>query len=130
MQFKTLFAAALLAFSFPAFSDEIQLSQADLLGTWQIDKESVNRDGSAARGLNTQWTFRNDGTMEGVSQESDAHARVDSLRAVLNYSVEDGKLVKQAAPGRSKMETCVAVEKEGNNMVLQCRSVYFFMTKK
>ncbi|MGY6274357.1 lipocalin family protein [Methylomonas sp. MgM2] len=130
MQFKILTVATLLAFSFPAFSEEIQLSQADLLGTWQIDKESVNRDGSDARGLNTQWTFRQDGTMEGVSQESDAHARVDSLRAVLNYSVENGKLIKQAAPGRSKMETCAAVEKEGNKMVLQCRSVYFFMTKK
>lgn len=130
MQFKILSAVALLAFSFPVFSEEVQLSQSDLLGTWQIDKESLNSDGSKARGLNTQWTFRNDGTMEGVSQESDAHARIDSLRAVLNYSVEDGKLIKQAAPGRSKMETCVAVEKEGNSMVLKCRSVYFFMTKK
>jgi len=130
MQFKILSVVALLVFSFSAYSDEIQLSESDILGTWQIDKESVNRDGSDARGLNTQWTFRNDGTMEGVSQESDAHARIDSLRAVLNYSVENGKLIKQAAPGRSKMETCVAVEKEGNKMVLQCRSVYFFMTKK
>lgn len=130
MQFKIFSVVALLAFSFPAFSEEVRLSQSDLLGTWQIDKESVNSDGSNARGLNTQWTFREDGTMEGVSQESDAHARIDSLRAVLNYSVEDGKLIKQAAPGRSKMDTCVAVEKEGDKMVLKCRSVYFFMTKK
>jgi len=130
MQLKIFSVVALLAFSVPAFAEEIKLSESDILGTWQIDKESVNRDGSDARGLNTQWTFRNDGTMEGVSQESDAHARIDNLRAVLNYSVEDGKLVKQAAAGRSKMETCVAVEKEGNKMVLKCRSVYFFMTKK
>ena len=130
MQFKILSAVALLVFSFPAFSEEVRLSQSDILGTWQIDKESVNSDGSNARGLNTQWTFREDGTMEGVSHESDAHARIDNLRAVLNYSVEDGKLIKQAAPGRSKMDTCVAVEKEGDKMVLKCRSVYFFMTKK
>lgn len=130
MQFKIFSAAILFAFSVPAFSEEIQLTQSDLLGTWQIEKESVNRDGNNARGLNTQWTFRQDGTMEGISHESDAHARVESLRAVLNYSVENGKLIKQAAAGRSKMETCVAIEKEGNKMVLHCRSVYFFMTKK
>ncbi len=123
-------AIVLLFFSAPAFAEEIKLTQADLLGTWQIDKESVNSDGSNARGLNTQWTFKNDGTMEGVTEESEAHRRLDSLRAVLNYSIENGKLIKQAAPGRSKMETCTAIEKEGNKMVLKCQSVYFFMTKK
>ena len=129
MQFKKYSMLALLSLSFSAAA-EVQLSQADLLGTWQIDKESVNSDGSNARGLNTTWEFKQDGTMEGTSQESDAHARINQLRAVLNYSVEDGKLIKQAAPGRSKKETCVAIEKEGNKMVLKCQSIYFFMTKK
>ena len=106
------------------------MKQADLLGTWQIDKESLQNDGSKSRSLNSTWTFKNDGTIEGVSQESDAHARVDMLRATLNYSIEEGKLLKQAAPGRSKMETCVAIEKENNKMVLKCQTLYFFMTKK
>ena len=61
---------------------------------------------------------------------TEAHARVESLRAILNYSLEDGKLLKQAAPGRSKIETCVAIEKENNRMVLKCQAIYFFMTKK
>ena len=117
----------LLSFSSVA---EIALTQADLLGTWQIDKESIQSDGSKSRNLNSTWTFKNDGTMEGISQDSDAHARADTLRATLNYSMEDGKLVKQAAPGRSKMETCTAIEKESNKMVLHCQSLYFFMTKK
>lgn len=120
----------LLSVSFNAAAAEIPLTQADLLGTWQIEKESLNADGSGARGLNTTWSFRNDGTMEGISQENDAHARIDQLKAVLNYSVEDGKLKKQAAPGRSKMETCIATAKDGNKMVLKCQSIYFFMTKK
>ncbi len=108
----------------------MQLTKADILGTWQIDKESLNRDGTNARGLKTTWTFKDDGTMEGVSEENDASARVNQLRAVLNYSIDDGKLVKQAAAGRSKMETCVAVEKDGGKMILKCPAVYFFMTKK
>ena len=129
MRATIFFAPFLLLASFASFAD-VPLKQADLLGTWQIDKESLQNDGSKSRSLNSTWTFKNDGTIEGVSQESDAHARVDMLRATLNYSIEEGKLLKQAAPGRSKMETCVAIEKENNKMVLKCQTLYFFMTKK
>ncbi|MGR8981655.1 MAG: lipocalin family protein [Gammaproteobacteria bacterium] len=129
MRSNKFFVPALMFFSFSAVAD-VPLSQADLLGTWQIDKESLQRDGSKSRSLNSTWTFNNDGTMDGVSEDSDVHARAETIRASLNYSVEDGKLVKQAAPGRSKMETCTAVEKENNKMVLKCQDIYFFMTKK
>ena len=129
MHATIFFAPFLLLASFASLAD-VPLKQADLLGTWQIDKESLQNDGSKSRSLNSTWTFKNDGTIEGVSQESDAHARVDMLRATLNYSIEEGKLLKQAAPGRSKMETCVAIEKENNKMVLKCQTLYFFMTKK
>lgn len=130
MHSKQLAMAALMAFfSASSMADEA-LSKADLIGTWQIDKESVSADGSNARGLNTTWQFKDDGTMEGISQENDEHARINQLRAVLNYSVDNGKLIKQAAPGRSKTETCTAVEKSGSKMVLKCQSIYFFMTKK
>jgi hypothetical protein len=129
MQFTRLSVCALMFLSFSASAD-VPLTQSDLIGTWQIDKESVDREGSKSRSINTTWTFKTDGTLEGISQESDAHARIDHLRAVLNYSVQDGKLVKQAAPGRSKMETCTAIEKENDKMILKCQSIYFFMTKK
>ncbi len=129
MRATIFFAPFLLLASFASLAD-VPLKQTDLLGTWQIDKESLQNDGSKSRSLNSTWTFKNDGTIEGVSQESDAHARVDMLRATLNYSIEEGKLLKQAAPGRSKMETCVAIEKENNKMVLKCQTLYFFMTKK
>jgi hypothetical protein len=129
MRITNLFTAVLLLVSASAFAD-VPLNQSDILGTWQIDKESLQSDGSKSRSLNSTWTFKSDGTIEGISQESDAHARVESLRATLNYSLEDGKLLKQAAPGRSKIETCVAIEKENNRMVLKCQAIYFFMTKK
>lgn len=129
MQFKKLSALALLLLSFSATA-AVQLTKADVLGVWQIDKESSSSDGSKGRVSNTTWNFKEDGTIEGLTHESDAHARIENLRAVLNYSIENGKLVKQAAPGRSKMETCEAIEKEGNSMVLKCSTVYFFMTKK
>ncbi|MDD2660443.1 MAG: hypothetical protein PHY54_12320 [Methylococcales bacterium] len=129
MRSNIFFVLALMLFSFSAAA-EVPLTQADILGSWQIDKESLQSDGSKSRSINSTWTFKNDGTMEGVSQDSDAHARMDTLRASLNYSIEDGKIVKQAAPGRSKMETCAAVEKENDKMTLKCQAIYFFMTKK
>jgi hypothetical protein len=129
MQFNRFSVCALMLLSFSASAD-VPLTQSDLIGSWQIDKESVDREGTKSQSLNTVWTFKTDGTLEGISQESDAHARINQLRAVLNYSVQDGKLVKQAAPGRSRMETCTAIEKENDKMILKCQSTYFFMTKK
>jgi len=117
----------MLAFSAQA---ETPLTQADILGSWSVDKESINRDGSAYKKLDTTWIFKNDGTMVGISVDSQAHARVGKFRAVLKYRIEDGKLIKQASPGRSKEETCIAIEKEGQKMILKCRNIYFFMTKK
>ncbi|WP_446811190.1 lipocalin family protein [Methylomonas sp. 2BW1-5-20] len=129
MQLIKLPAIALLFVSFTAAA-EVQLTKAEILGIWQIDKESNTSDGSKARSSNTTWTFKEDGTIEGMTHENDSHARIDQMRAVLNYSVEGGKIVKQAAPGRSKMETCEALEKTGSTMVLKCQTVYFFMSKK
>lgn len=129
MQITKLSFLGLMLLSFSAAA-EVKLTQAELIGTWQINKESTNSDGSNARTSNSTWNIKQDGTIEGSTQESDAHARLESLRAVLNYSIQDGKLVKQAAPGRSKMETCEAIEKTGNQMVLKCQTVYYFMTKK
>lgn len=129
MRIQNASLIALLLSSFSALA-ELPLTQAELVGTWQIDKEATNKEGNQARATNTIWTVKNDGTIEGVSQDSDAHARQASTKAVLNYSIDNGKLVKQQAPGRSKMETCEAVEKNGNQMVLKCQTVYYFMSKK
>lgn len=130
MQIKLITAAALLGIAFTANAD-VALSKADLLGVWQVEKESMNSNGSNAKTMDTEWNFRDDGTMEGISSESgDKHARINQVRAVLNYSVDNGNLIKQAAPGRSKMETCTAVEKSGQKMVLKCQAVYIFLNKK
>lgn len=129
MYFQKLAVCALLSLSFSATAD-VALSTADILGSWQIDKESSHSDGTHGRTSDTVWTFRADGILEGLSNDGDDHARIKQLRAELSYTVENGKVVKQAAPGRSKMETCVAVEKQNNTMVLKCPSVYYFMTKK
>lgn len=121
--------ALFMSLSFSA-NAEIPLTESDILGSWSVDKESINRDGSNSKELDTVWTFNNDGTMLGVSIDSQRHARVGKFRALLNYRIENGKLIRQASPGRSREETCIAEEKEGSKMLLKCNNIYFFMTKK
>lgn len=129
MLLRTTLIFLFMTFAFTA-NAEVKLTEKDILGAWKIDTESINSDGSNAKELNSTWTFRPDGTMEGLSNDTNAHARVSEIRATVKYSVEDGKIVKQASPGRSKYETCVAIEKNDKKMTLECNHIYFFMTKK
>ena len=121
--------ALLMMLSFSA-NAEILLSKSDILGGWSVDKESLKRDGSNFKELDTVWTFNNDGTMVGISTDTQAHARVGKFRATLKYRIENGKLIKQVSPGRSREETCTVEEREGSKMLLKCSNTYFFMTKK
>lgn len=129
MKLRILIASALLSASFNALAD-VPLTQADLLGVWQIEKEAADAEGGKGRPSNALWDFRADGTMEGTAEDHDKNARINQMRAVLNYNIENGKLNKQIASGRAKMESCTAVKKEGSHMVLKCQFVYFFMNKK
>lgn len=52
MQFNKLPAVALMLISC-SVAAEVQLTKADILGTWQIDKESNTSDGSKARSSST-----------------------------------------------------------------------------
>jgi len=129
MKLPILIASVLLSASFNTLAD-VPLTQADLLGVWKIEKEAADASGGKSRPSNATWDFRADGTMEGTAEDNDKNARINQMRAVLNYSVENGKLNKQIASGRPKMESCTAIEKEGSRMVLKCQFVYFFMNKK
>ncbi|MCK5190536.1 MAG: hypothetical protein KAR12_10840, partial [Methylococcales bacterium] len=69
MNLNKMLSALFLMFAFNA-NAEIPLTESDILGSWQIEKESINRDGSGSKALNTVWTFNNDGTMVGESIDS------------------------------------------------------------
>jgi hypothetical protein len=48
----------------------------------------------------------------------------------IKYSVENGVIKKQVTPGREKYEDCSVLEMEGSNMILKCKGLFFFMTRK
>jgi hypothetical protein len=135
MKLITLVATCLyslvFAFSVQAETEPaIPLSGDEILGNWSVDAESLHRSGEGSRRLDTIWTFNPDGTMIGESIDSQQHTRLGKMRAVVKYKLENGLLIRQMAPGRSKQEACKAVEKSGKKLVLKCTSVYFFMTKQ
>ena len=128
MKFIKCFPVFFMVLAFSA-NAETALTEADIIGVWSIDAESNHLDGSGGKKLETTWTFNKDGTMIGESTDSQRNARVGKFRITVKYRIEDGKLIKQVSPGRSKEETCVAIEKETPKMTLKCRTNYFFMSK-
>jgi len=129
MLFKKTLVSLLMAVAVSANAD-VKITQEDILGAWQVDAEAISLDGRGLKPLKSLWTFRNDGSMEGYSTDSNAHARVSEFRATLQYEIENGKIHKQVSSGRSKLETCTVVEKKEPKMTLECNGIFFFLTRK
>lgn len=112
---------------------ETTLNQNDILGKWNVNWEANNSRGEGANlgsDIETTWAFSADGSMMSSSVDYDPNARVQNFSATLKYRVENGKLIKQVAPGRSTEDSCSTVEKSGPDLLLKCRFRYYSLTKK
>lgn len=117
--------AALMAFSANA---EIKLEDnSKILGKWQVTAEALALDREKKK-LQVTWEFQKDGTL--VTTGEDARSGIGAMNIPIKYSVVDGVIKKQTMPGREKYEDCAVVEMEGNDMILKCKFLYFFMTRK
>jgi hypothetical protein len=45
----------------------------------------------------------------------------------VKYSIENGAIIKQIQPGRSKTESCKVVKLEGDDMILHCNFLYYLL---
>lgn len=117
--------AALVAFSAHA---EIKLEDnSKILGKWQVTAEALALD-REKKPLQVTWEFQKDGTL--VTTGEDARSGIGAMNIPIKYSVVDGVIKKQTAPGREKYEECAVVEMDGKEMILKCKFLYFFMTRK
>jgi len=106
---------------------EVQLKDnTEILGKWNLHDEAVSLT-SPKKAVTQEWEFKEDGTL--ISSASDVAGRISALKIALKYSIENGEIKKQSAPGREKYESCKVIEKEGSNMILKC-AYFFFLTKK
>jgi hypothetical protein len=113
-------------FTFSANADVQLKDNTEILGRWNLHDEAVTLTGQK-KAITQEWEFKEDGTL--ISTASDVAGRISALKIAIKYSVENGEIKKQVAPGRDKYESCKVIEKEGSNMIVKC-AYFFFLTKK
>ncbi|TRW94652.1 hypothetical protein [Candidatus Methylobacter oryzae] len=113
-------------FTLSANADVQLKDNSEILGTWILHDEAVSLT-SPKKAVTQEWEFKNDGTL--ISSATDVAGRISALKISLKYSIENGEIKKQSAPGREKYESCKVIEKEGSDMILKC-TYFFFLTKK
>jgi len=125
-----LLTSFLISFSVNA---ETALTKENILGSWTVNFEANNPKGSGVNmgaAIDSTWTFKSDGGLTSTSVDHDPNTRMKNFTATLKFRIEDGKLIKQVAPGRSKEESCSAIEMDGANLLLKCKFLYYSLTKK
>ncbi len=124
---QTLLAAVALLLSVSANAAEVKLEDNSLIkGKWTLYAEAIDRHKEQVE-LFGVWDFRDNGVLNTVT--SDRYGRTKNLEIDLTYKVENGVIKKQKTPGRSKMETCKAVELDDDNMILKCTFVHLFFKR-
>ncbi len=113
-------------FTLSANADVELKDNSEILGKWNLHDEAVSLT-SPKKAVTQEWEFKKDGTL--ISSATDVAGRISALKIALKYSIENGEIKKQSAPGREKYESCKVIEKEGSNMILKC-AYFFFLTKK
>lgn len=113
-------------FTLSANADVELKDNSEILGKWNLHDEAVSLT-SPKKAVTQEWEFKEDGTL--ISSASDVAGRISALKIALKYSIENGEIKKQSAPGREKYESCKVIEKQGSEMILKC-TYFFFLTKK
>jgi hypothetical protein len=125
MRHYLLSSVALLA-SFTANADVHLKDASDILGKWTLYAEAAKLEGEK-KNVDIVWDFADNGILHTIA--TDSLGRTNEMKIEVKYAVEDGVLKKEVSPGRGKFETCKAVEKDADNMVLKCSFNYFFLKK-
>ena len=56
--------------------------------------------------------------------------RLNGIKAVnVKYSVEDGVIIKQIQPGRTKTERCKVIKLDDKDMTLHCKYLYYLLRR-
>ncbi|MGZ8095023.1 MAG: hypothetical protein ACXWTH_02855 [Methylosarcina sp.] len=107
---------------------EIMLKdKSEILGKWNLYAEAAKLDGEK-KNVNIEWDFANDGILHTTA--TDSLGRTQEMKIAVKYSIEDGMIKKEIAPGRGKYESCKVVDKDDGKMTIKCTFQYFFLTKK
>jgi hypothetical protein len=121
-----LLSLSAIFFALSVHADVSLKDNTEILGKWKVDAESSKLDGEKKK-LIVEWDFKSDGTLE--TKATDGSGRTQEMNIAIKYMVVDGEIQKQETPGREKYESCKVVEKDGANMILKCKYLYYFLSK-
>ena len=127
MKIITTLSLLVALFACSAHADVKLEDNSKLLGKWRVNAESLGLD-KEKKAINVSWDFHNNGILSTISEDS--LGRTSEMDIDIKYSVENGVIKKQSAPGREKYELCSVIELEGVHMTVRCKGIYFFMTRK
>lgn len=128
MKTITILLSLLTALASSASHADVKLQDnSKILGKWQVTSEALALD-REKKPLHVTWDFQKDGTL--MTTGEDARSGIGEVNIPIKYSVADGIIRKQITPGREKYEDCSVVEMSGNEMVLKCKFLFLFMTRK
>ncbi len=127
MKLIQLFLAGTVLLLSMSVNADVKLEDNSLIkGKWTLYAEAIARHKEQVE-LFGVWDFRDNDVLNTVT--SDRYGRTKNLEINLTYKIENGVLKKQKTPGRSKMETCKAVELDDDNMILKCTFVHLFFKR-
>lgn len=123
----TLVSMLLVLMAFATQADVTLADNSKILGKWKVNAESLGID-KEKKILNVRWEFLPNGVLKTVGE--DTLGRTSEMDIDVKYSVDGGVIKKQVSPGREKYEDCAVIEMEGSSMILKCKGLYLFMTRK
>ena len=123
---QTIMMSVALLFSVAANAEVKLEDNSQILGKWNLYAEAASLHKEKVE-LFSIWEFRKDGILH--MEAEDRFGRTKTLKIDIKYKVENGVIMKQKAPGRSKMESCKVIKLEGGEMTLKCPFVYFFFKR-
>ncbi|BCG65043.1 MAG: hypothetical protein methR_P2856 [Methyloprofundus sp.] len=125
---KALIAGAAFLFSVSVqAAEDIKLKDnSEILGKWKLYAEAIALHKEKVE-LFSEWEFRKDGVIH--TESNDRFGRTKTLKIDLKYAVEDGVIMKQKTPGRSKMERCRVLELDDSKLTMKCTFVYLFFKR-
>ena len=125
-RYLVMLPLAAIFFALSANADVVLKDESEILGKWKVTAEAAKLDGEKKKVI-VQWEFLTGGVLQTIS--TDSNGRTNEMHIQIKYMVEDGVIKKQVSPGREKFENCKVVEKTGNDMILKCPFLYYFLTK-
>jgi hypothetical protein len=124
MRKKIIILLSSLAVFMPAiYADETVADSLGIVGKWKVWAESPNADKEKKK-VDNIWEFKENGILHAVSEDP----RTQTLDLKTKYFIKDGAVMKQKVGRPDKYDHC-GVEKTGDDMVLKCPGLYFFMKK-